>query len=73
MNGASITYAGSVSFPAYAAISGAKHRILVKEYEVYATDAEPGIEQGVGVVQVGQAPRAYTQRIVYADAIAISS
>ena len=53
---------------------GAKHRILVKEYEVFYADNQTGVQQGVGIVQIGQgAPTPYTQRVVYADAIVISS
>jgi hypothetical protein len=70
---ATVTYGASMSFPAYAAIPGAKHRILIKEYEVYATDPQIGVQQGVGVVQVGQPLTPYTQRVVYADAVAIPS
>jgi hypothetical protein len=73
LSGTSVTYSAPLVFPSYAAISGTKHRILVKEYEVFSTDPEAGVQQGVGVVQIGAAVRPYTQRIVYADAIGISS
>jgi hypothetical protein len=72
LSGNSVTYTSALVFPSYAATSGTKHRILVKEYEVYSADPQAGVEQGVGVVTIGQSNRPYTQRIVYADAIAIS-
>ena len=73
VSGVVVTYTGAMTFPSSLAVAGAHHRILFKEYEVYATDAQTGIRLGLGVVQVGQPATSYTQRIVYADAIAISS
>jgi len=68
-----VTYSAALSFPSTLAISGAHHRILIKEWEIYATDQDAGVDVGIGAVKVGGAPTAYTQRIVYADAILIPS
>jgi hypothetical protein len=73
LSGNTVTYTGSIAFPSYDATGGAKHRILFKEYELYPTDPQAGIEQGVGIVQLGGTTTSYTQRIVYADSILIPS
>ena len=68
------TLAGAAApmvFPAGASVAGAQHRILFKEYEVYATD--PGVAQGTGLVQIGQAtPSPYATRLVYMDTVPVA-
>ncbi len=68
-----VTYNASMVFPTSSAIAGAHHRILFKEYEIYYADNQTGVRQGLGVVQLGSPTASYTQRVVYADAITISS
>jgi hypothetical protein len=73
VNSANVTYQGSLAFPTTGAFPGAKHRVLFREYEVYAADAQDGVREGIGVVQVGANNTSYRTRLVYADAIAISN
>jgi hypothetical protein len=73
-NGVTVSYTAPMAFssvPADQIIAGAKHRILFREYEVFAADNQPGVSQGVGIVQINQPATAYTTRIVYVDAVAI--
>jgi hypothetical protein len=67
-----VTFQATVTFPTASSIAGSKHRILFREYEVYAADAEDGVREGVGVVQVGAPATSYKTRIVYADAVTIN-
>jgi hypothetical protein len=67
-----VTFQATLTFPSGLAAAGSKHRILLREYEVFAADAEDGVREGVGVVQVGFAATSYKTRLVYADALNIN-
>ncbi len=67
-----VTYQASFSFPLAASTPGSKHRILFREYEIYAADAEDGVREATGVVQIGQPSTSYAKRIVYVDAVDIN-
>jgi len=71
LSGVNVTYQASLAFPTTGVTAGSKHRILLREYEVYAADA--AVADGVGVLRIGDASTSYRTRIVYTDAVAISS
>ena len=72
LSGVNVAYQGTMTFPSYAAVPGSHHRILFREYEVFAADAENGARDGIGIVQVGQAATSYKTRQVYVDAVSIN-
>jgi hypothetical protein len=73
VSGTSVGYQGELTYPDWNATAGAKHRVLFKEYEIYATDNQVGVRQGTGLVHIGDTVSGpYAQRLVYADAVAIS-
>jgi hypothetical protein len=65
-----VTYQAIVTLPD-TALPGTKHRILLREYEVFAADAQEPVREGIGVVRIGDPNTSYRTRVVYADAIAI--
>ena len=66
------TFQATLTFPSSLSTPGSKHRVLFREYEIFAADAEDGVRDGVGVVQVGAATTSYKARIVYVDAVTIN-
>src|SRR5262249_8843337 len=71
-DGSSVTYQTTMSYPDWDATPAAKHRVLFREYEVYAADDQVGVSQGKGPVQIGFPNAPYTQRLVYADSVALT-
>jgi hypothetical protein len=65
-----VTYQGTITFPG-STVAGAKHRILLREYEVFAADAQTGVSDGVGLVQADAGNTSYKLRLVYTDAVTI--
>jgi hypothetical protein len=66
-----VTYQATMTFPVGSAVTGSKRRILLREHEVYVADAQTGVRDNIGLVQIGEAATSYKLRLVYADAIAI--
>jgi hypothetical protein len=70
--GTTTTHQATLTFPSWLASTSAKHRVLVREYEVYGADDQSGVRQGTGIVHIGDTTQnPYAQRLVYADAIGI--
>jgi hypothetical protein len=66
-----VTFKGSVSIPANAN-PNAKHRVVIREYERYQTDAQDGVAKGTAVVKDGGAAVPYAERVVYVDSISVT-
>jgi hypothetical protein len=67
------TYTGSLTYPRFLAKPGARHRVLIREYEIFATDDQAGVKLANGLVHFGDTTSpAYQQRLVYTDSIEIT-
>jgi hypothetical protein len=66
-----VSFRGSLTIPSVANPS-AKHRVVIREYERFATDAEEGVARGTAVITDGQPPAPYAERLVYVDTIAVT-
>jgi hypothetical protein len=71
LNGYSVTYQGNVALPA-GLPAGSSHRVLFREYEVYAADNQDSVRAGIGIVELGVGNTSYRTRAVYTDAVTIS-
>jgi hypothetical protein len=67
-----VQFRGNMLYPRSRANANAKHRIVIREYEIFATDDQSGVAKGIGVVKIGEAPAPYAQRLVYVDTVEIN-
>jgi hypothetical protein len=71
LSGSSAVFQGNIAYP-IAAKPGARHRILIREYELYGADDQDGVKAGSTILHAGSTTATpYQQRLVYADAIEI--
>jgi hypothetical protein len=67
-----VSFRGNLTVPSRAN-PGAKHRVVIKEFERFATDPQDGVAKGTTVVKEdGSAPTTFTERLVYVDTITVN-
>ena len=68
-----VSFRGNLPVPSRAN-PGAKHRVVIKEFERFATDPQDGVAKGTTVVKEDglSLPTTYTERLVYVDTISVA-
>ena len=67
----SVSFRGNLTVPSRVNPS-AKHRVVIREYERFATDPQDGVAKGTTVVKDREAPTTYTERLVHVDTISVT-